>query len=402
MVRIPFDSLHRPQMAKGDYARARSTSATYISRTFENANSNSRDYRAPSRFVHRVFDDEERGTGNESTDTQELTIAQLSTRTQLRALVTRAAGTISELEIQSVPTSGDPKRILRLNRHQTEVFLEFFRTLENIDPVGGEDRIRVDDSTTQAFLTDGEAMAKLYEQGEEVIRALIAADADATDVIAVAHRKKVVTEFAALLEDAEHFDSVRDGAKPESVWQKFFEANPWLLGVGLSDQLLTSWDPAKLEKAVTGRDLTGPGKRADAVLRTAGAVRSMVFAEIKHHRTQLLRSRDYRVMNYSPTDELAGGVAQVQGTVHAAVEHVGHLLQGENDEGFRSHQELAYLVAPKSYLIVGRLDEFRDEDAAVHDHKATSFELYRRNLHAPEIITFDELLARARWMAHLD
>ena len=33
----------------------------------------------------------------------------------------------------------------------------------------------------------------------------------------------------------------------------------------------------------------------------------------------------------------------------------------------------------------------------VHRPKYESFELYRRNLYEPEVITFDELLARAEW-----
>jgi hypothetical protein len=36
------------------------------------------------------------------------------------------------------------------------------------------------------------------------------------------------------------------------------------------------------------------------------------------------------------------------------------------------------------------------------DVKAASSELYRRNILNPEIITYDELLARARFMVALD
>jgi hypothetical protein len=47
-------------------------------------------------------------------------------------------------------------------------------------------------------------------------------------------------------------------------------------------------------------------------------------------------------------------------------------------------------------LILGHLDQLRGT-AGVHRAKHQSFELYRRNLYEPEIITFDELLARAEW-----
>jgi hypothetical protein len=38
---------------------------------------------------------------------------------------------------------------------------------------------------------------------------------------------------------------------------------------------------------VAGHSIAGAGKRVDALMRTAGRIRSMVFAEIKHHGTAL-------------------------------------------------------------------------------------------------------------------
>lgn len=388
-------------MTQGDYARARLTGFTYVSKSFPNRNQYSRDSNQPSRFVQRVFDDPLGPDPSGEIKPEEFVISQLNKRTQLKALVTRAMGTISQLEIQKVPASGDPQTLLKLDREQTREFFEFVKTVENVEPVGGNERARVDDSVLKALLSDPEAMSRLYGESEDVIRALIAEDADATDVIAIAHRRKVVEEFERLIADDDYFDE-RSASQngPESVWQNFFEANPWLLGAGLSDQLLTAWDEKKLEKYVSGFDITGHGKRADAVLRTAGAVRNMVIAEFKHHRTDLLSDKPYRPKNYRPSIELAGGVAQVQGTVHAAVEHIGHRLRGDDADGYESNAELTYLVEPKAYLVVGNLDQFKNEEGVVHDDKATSFELYRRNLRLPEVVTFDELLARARWITN--
>jgi antiviral defense system Shedu protein SduA len=55
-----------------------------------------------------------------------------------------------------------------------------------------------------------------------------------------------------------------------------------------------------------------------------------------------------------------------------------------------------YLVRPRSFLIIGNLKDLRRQ-GGVHREKYESFELYRRNLYEPEVITFDELLARAEW-----
>src|SRR5207245_206695 len=124
---------------------------------------------------------------------------------------------------------------------------------------------------------------------------LIKSDVEAPDVIALAHRRDAVERFRELLTDPGEFAAERErcGGRPEKVWQEFLEANPWILGISLAGQLLTSWSDERLEQVVAGFSVASPGKRADALLRTAGLVSSLVFAEIKHHETPLLGT-EYR------------------------------------------------------------------------------------------------------------
>jgi hypothetical protein len=165
--------------------------------------------------------------------------------------------------------------------------------------------------------------------------------------------------------------------------------------VSLAGQLLRSWDDSKLEKVVAGFSIAGPGKRTDALLRTSGRIRSLVFAEIKHHETALLARSEYRPGCWPPSSELVGGVTQIQQTVDRAVRSIGNRLADLDDEGAESG-EATWLIRPRSFLIVGDL-QFRGGSGGVHPAKHQSFELYRRNLYEPEVITFDELLARAEW-----
>lgn len=53
-------------------------------------------------------------------------------------------------------------------------------------------------------------------------------------------------------------------------------------------------------------------------------------------------------------------------------------------------------VLPQGILVVGNTAELDNED------KIRSFELFRQNLHNPEIITYDELLARAKFVVKYD
>jgi hypothetical protein len=124
----------------------------------------------------------------------------------------------------------------------------------------------------------------------------------------------------------------------------------------------------------------------------------MVFAEIKHHQTALLCGSEYRSGCWAPSAELVGGVTQIQQTVHKAQKQIEGRLSDLNEDGSETGEH-TYLVRPRSFLIVGNLLQLRGA-TGVHQAKYQSFELYRRNLYEPEVLTFDELLARAEW--HLE
>lgn len=280
---------------------------------------------------------------------------------------------------------------------EVQTLIEYITALKRIPP-SGDASARIDDHTLQAALADPAAFARAYESHKDELRSLIENDISAADVVAIASRRAAVAEFEQLLNDNEYFDLVNQtiGRGPEAVWQTFLERNPWILGANLSGQLLSSWSEDRLEQVVTGRSIASPGKRADALLRTNGGIRSMVFAEIKHHRTPLLRQDAYRSGSYAPTTELSGGVVQVQQEVYRAVEAIGNFLADKDEEGYSVAGQGTYLHRPRSFLIAGSLDEFKRGDAVQTD-KYQSFEIYRRNLYEPEVLTFDELLARAQW-----
>ena len=239
----------------------------------------------------------------------------------------------------------------------------------------------------------------LYRRDPGLLTSLIETDVTAHDVVAIAHRRLVVESFRRLLENEDVFKeaTAEFGGRKEAVWQNLVEQNPWILGASLTGQLLTSWSEEKLEQVVAGFSVSGPGKRTDALMHTSGRIRALVFAEIKHHETDLL-GQEYRPGVWAPSAELTGGVTQVQRTIHLAARQIGERLSETDDSGAETGEH-TYLVRPRSFLILGNLDDLRGQ-GGVHRAKYESFELYRRNLYEPEVITFDELLARAEW--HVD
>lgn len=256
-----------------------------------------------------------------------------------------------------------------------------------------------DDKLRQENISEIQAR-KLIQDNHEVFSEVLKSEITKEDIIAVGYRKKQIEVFRKFLDDEEYFNSIREKLETtnEGLWQKYFEKNRWVFGYGLGYILLSSLDDKKLEQVVHGYDFNTPGKRVDALLKTHGIISSLCFTEIKTHKTKLLENKPYRSGCWAPSKELAGAVAQVQGTVALAVENLSEKINIEDDKGNPTGEEL-YKYQPKSYLVIGNLDEFKTEKG-VNKDKFRSFELFRKNTNNPEIITFDELFERAKYIVH--
>ncbi len=254
-----------------------------------------------------------------------------------------------------------------------------------------------DENLRRIVLSNAQAQTIFHDNQElfaEVLRSAITKE----DVVAVGYRKRQLQVFQKLLEDSDYFEEVKakKQCKDESVWQKFFEKNPWIFGYGLSYIHLSSLDDKKLEQVVHGYTVIENGKRVDALLRTRGVISSLCFVEIKTHKTALLKTKPYRAGCWAPSDELAGGVSQVQGTVSLATESIRTKLSVIDEVGNPTGEE-AFNYIPKSFMVIGSLQEFVSSKG-VNQERYRSFELFRRNTSNPEIITFDELYERARFI----
>lgn len=251
-----------------------------------------------------------------------------------------------------------------------------------------------------ASLGDERARA-LFRENPDLFLKLAEQEYLARDLVALGYRRQQLERFERLLHDGAFFDiEAARGNGPEAVWQAFFEANRWIFGYGLSYISFGGLDDRKLEQIVSGYDISGAGKRADALMKTQAEINSLCFVEIKRHDAALLESKPYRSDTWVPSYELVGGVAQSQVTVQAAIERIGRKVNPTDKVGDPTGETL-YTLNPRAFLVVGNLAQFQTE-AGINESKLKSFELYRRNVHTPEIITFDELFYRARFIVDHD
>lgn len=405
---MPWDEIDEPDEAA--FMAGRREDFMYTSKSFTVSRPYSSDFGEPARYVYKVYDDNGE-YADVDVDGNVWSIDESEAgRVQTKFLLAREDPHVKDIWIQKIRKLKDGTEkcstVFHLGGPKAEAFIDLVKSLDFVPMAGGQ-TTRIDDAVLRMALADPDAVRQAYRADPEGVRTLIANDADARDAIAFAHRRKEVERFRRLLSDDTFFEDQRVALGlrgKEAVWQRFFEDNAWILGLNLTGQLLTSWDETRLEQVVSGFSVAGPGKRVDGLLRTAGAVRSMVFAEIKHHKTELLdpASSPYRPGCWGPSKELAGGIAQAQATVHSAVASIGQRIQGRASDGSEIPDDVTFLFQPRSFLIAGRLDSLFGEQGGLHPEKVRSFELLRRNTVAPEVMTYDELLARAEWLTRND
>lgn len=252
------------------------------------------------------------------------------------------------------------------------------------------------------MLNEISALKRENQDFQKAFKMLLEGRLKKDELIEISCRVEQLEVFSRLLNNNfVDFESTKLTKGVEAVWQEFFETNQWIFGFGLNYIFNSSLDGDKLEKTVVGFDVTGAGKRVDALLKTTGLIQTLSFGEIKTHRTTILKkvTKAYRAESWSVSDELAGAIAQVQRTVQESLINISSKLSTYDSEGYKRMDSI-YLYKPKAFLIIGSLNEFQNEKGEINESKFSSFELFRRSISDIEIITFDELYSRACALMH--
>ncbi|MFK7881824.1 Shedu immune nuclease family protein [Roseobacter sp.] len=264
--------------------------------------------------------------------------------------------------------------------------IEFLQVIEKLEIPDEQKFNREFDDLKLVHLPDTDAR-KVLEDHPDLVVEFARSKITTQDVIALAYRRQQLDEFRAMLDQ-------RDLS--EDDWQKFFERNQWIFGYGLSYVFTTGLNDENLQATIRGASLINNGKRPDAVMKTRAAISALCLVEIKKHTEGLLKESQYRSGTWAPTAELSGAVAQTQENVRAALDELDVHHRFTDDNGNPTGEALT-TVQPRSFLVIGNLSEFESRHG-VNEARYRSFEDYRRNLRQPEILTFDELYQRARFI----
>jgi len=283
------------------------------------------------------------------------------------------AGEMAKLSLSSEETLAVYNEMKNLYAIHSQKGVEYGET--NL-VVGRDDEIIRADSRRLEFIK------RLLEQGhsEEVWEQLIEADPDLATKLSRARlhqsRQASLNQFSQMLTQQ----------KAEQDWQDFFEENKWIFGYGLNYQILRT---VTNQPNYGGERVTGRGKnKGDFLSATDGEIKFTVLVEIKKPSSILVDDKKYRNDAHCVGEDVLGGISQLRTNAHR------WQIEGSTTSGNRDLLEDngTYTVQPKKILVIGSTGQLNARP------KRESFELFRKNQQDVEILTFDELLARAKFI----
>jgi hypothetical protein len=313
---------------------------------------------------------------------------------QIKARFIEDGRGITHLHIQRWNTrSGNPtgEQVVLYGPQITRLieFLDNIRLLEIPSPA----KFSPNESDLRLVHLPDAAALKVLEDHPKLVAEFVRNQITTEDVVALAYRREQLNTFSDMLDRCDDFT--------ENDWQQFFERNQWIFGYGLSYIFTTGLDGRKLQQTIRGASFVATGKIPDGIMKTRAAVSALCLVEIKRSSTELLKGSEYRRGTWAPSSELSGGVAQCQETLRAVANDLETHHRFTDEDGNQTGEELMS-VQPRSFLVVGSLREFQTA-TGINSARYQAFEGFRRNLRQPEILTFDELYERARFIvAHAE
>ncbi|KKQ96792.1 MAG: hypothetical protein UT22_C0024G0002 [Parcubacteria group bacterium GW2011_GWC2_39_11] len=177
----------------------------------------------------------------------------------------------------------------------------------------------------------------------------------------------------------------------ESKWQSFFEKNKWIFGYGLDYHILRQ---EQAQPHYGGDRVDGQGgQRGDYLTSTMGDLSFTVLVEIKTPVAPLLQgTKEIRNGAWSLSKELTDAVSQIEANI--AIWEKDGSRQDDNKDRFES--ENIFTVKPKGIIVIGSLSQLDTRS------KRETFQRFRKSIHGIDIITFDELFQRAKFIVGKD
>jgi hypothetical protein len=321
---------------------------------------------------------------------------QFAPRTMFKVIYLKEKDDIEGIEIIKLVNEKEKQKVTlsKFNFAQLKAFLQF---LSDIDLKGiSQRRLRLlegedlDEETTKKIKT---LLSK--EGGADIIESLINDGIISShDIVNTGFRKRGLSIFERLLNEFGYWKQYVDdnnlkSTKEEKAWQYFFQKNEWIFGYGLDYRFK---EILQKEAHVSDNEIDGSNTVITDFL--LGDSMFTTFVELKKPSTLLFGNNKNRSNSWTLSDELINAVCQI----------LEHKASGQIKLDKGQYDGFGNLIKQKAYdskviLIIGNWNELTHSKSDLElEIKKKTFELYRRDSRNIEIVTFDELFERAKFI----
>lgn len=325
---------------------------------------------------------------------------KLAPRTLMKVVYYRDKDDIDSIEIVKQVSETEKERIKfsKFNFQQLKCFLHF---ISSIDLKGISDR-RIVLSDNSLDILDEETKRKistllLGAEGSDIVKDLLNNGLITTqDLVNTGYRKIQLEIFRKLLDENYIQDykilNCNPTTKDEVAWQHFFNKNSWIFGYGLDYRF-----QGILQKEFHASDTSASGNDGVIADFLMGDNNFTTFVELKLPTTEIFGTEKNRSNAWRLSNKFIDAVSQIleqKASGQLKIESTKDLL---NDK-----KELITQNAfdSKTILIIGNWKEINTSSEAfgIKKIKRKTLELFRRDSRNVEIITYDELYERAKFI----
>jgi hypothetical protein len=319
---------------------------------------------------------------------------KLAPRTMLKAVYIKDKNDIEGIEIIKVSNVKTEKVLLsKFNFAQLKSFLAF---ISEIDLKGiTERRLKIfdeqelDNDTIRSIKT---LLSK--DGGSDIVESLIDEGIiTSKDIVNTSFRKKGLQIFKRLITEKEYWktyavENCKSTHSEEKIFQFFFEKNEWIFGYGLDYRFQNI---LQREAHLSEAELNGSNTVIGDYL--IGDKMFTTFIELKKPTTNLFGNSSNRSNSWKLSNDLIDSFSQI-------LEHkASGQIRLEQKQFIKGEPLQQKSFDSKVILVIGHWNEL-DESSSTFEReiKMKTFELFRRDSRNVEIITFDELYDRAKFI----
>ncbi|MFA6038358.1 MAG: Shedu immune nuclease family protein [Legionellales bacterium] len=264
---------------------------------------------------------------------------------------------------------------ISLSSFGLEKILEFNKLIEQLD---------LHETSSQKISlknVDERQFFSILKENKELIEQLQNNPDLKNDIIALGHKRTVLQNFQNML--------VNENVS-ETEWQDFFSSNQWIFGYGLQYRFNTI-----LQKECHLSDSKIDGSNSVIGDFVIADNQFTTLVELKKSGTPLFKSLRNRSNTWKLSNELLDAFSQI-------LEHKasGQAKLDQRNYDKDGNEITQITIDPKVILIIGSWKELEANTPEIKAIKKRTFELFRRDSRNVEILTFDELYERTKFIVH--